>query len=94
MEGDAFDYQLARARTPAPRDEPTRTLISIADRLAARACAVAERDAAALALLAGRDGLRSNRFLERVNAANRGTVIAFPSPDHDPDPEPIARKAA
>jgi hypothetical protein len=97
LEDDALDYRIYRDRALADgriEESEARTLISFADRLAARACQVAERDAAAVALLAGRDGLRSDRFRERVQAANRRTVIAFPSNDHDPDPEPVAQRAA
>lgn len=88
MEEARIDYRLARQRVPTPIDDATRSALEAADRLSDYAAVVSERDAAAVALLAGRDGLRSDQFRRRVALANRGRLIVLPSPDHDPDPDP------
>jgi hypothetical protein len=96
IEGDCIDYAIHRRRIPPEllQNPTTRAYVAVSDRVVAGARALTERDAVAAALLSGRDGLRSDRFLERVKAANRGTVIRFPAPDHDPEPEPRRHKAA
>lgn len=81
VEEDVIEYRSYRARALADgvlSHEETGRIIVLADQLATRAGQLAETNAAVLACLAGRDGLRSDRFLRRIKAANGGAVIAFP----------------
>lgn len=96
LDGDIVDYHRYRGRvTDRDLNNQTRPVIQIADRLAARAAIVTERDAALGALLAGRDGLQSERFLQRVRAANPTRLILRRRPELDPEPEPFdVRRAA
>ena len=81
VEEDIIEYRCFRTKALANRKIGPREglqLIVLADRLAARALKLVETDAAINAAIGGKDGIRSERFLERVKRANRGVVLPFP----------------
>lgn len=82
VEEDVLDYLAYRARALADgriTDGEASRIIVLADRLAHRAGLLAETNAAVCAAMAGQNGIRSNRFVERIRLANRAEVTAFPA---------------